>query len=255
MGGNMNFRFSNHWRKTGPRAFLIKAERRLRTTIREMTPPNWGQSLTACAKELSRYLNGWVAHFRLCTEEATKALRAVDAHIRRRLRAIIIRQRKRPRFLFRSYVANFIILNRGLAAKAMTWMKAVMIRSAPLPTDRRQGLRKFSPDLISKARDGTTTQVTRILLAFVGTATFCLLSLSAPDSVILTGNSDKIALPFAGPVSFLGFLVLGPVILIVLWVFLQIYIKHSDRVDRIAERMPVARAPVLLPPRNPLDFH
>ena len=52
-------------------------------------------------KELSRYLNGWVAHFWLCTEEATKALRAVDAHIRRRLRAIIIRQRKRPRFLFR----------------------------------------------------------------------------------------------------------------------------------------------------------
>src|SRR6516165_10723726 len=39
-----------------------KAERRLRTTVREMTPPNWGQSLTACMKELSRYLNGWVAH-------------------------------------------------------------------------------------------------------------------------------------------------------------------------------------------------
>src|SRR6516164_4171946 len=30
-----------------------------------------------------------------CTEEATKALRAVDAHIRRRLRAIIIPQRNR----------------------------------------------------------------------------------------------------------------------------------------------------------------
>jgi Group II intron, maturase-specific domain len=58
-----------------------KAERRLRTTVREMTPPNWKQSLTACMKELSRYLNGWVAHFRLCTEEATKALRAIDAHI------------------------------------------------------------------------------------------------------------------------------------------------------------------------------
>jgi RNA-directed DNA polymerase len=89
-----------------------KAERRLRTTVREMTPPNWGQSLTACLKELSRYLNGWVAHFRLCTEEATKALRAVDAHIRRRLRAIIIRQRKRPRFLFRH------LRSRGASIKA-----------------------------------------------------------------------------------------------------------------------------------------
>ena len=89
-----------------------KAERRLRTTVREMTPPNWGQSLTTCMKELSRYLNGWVAHFRLCTEEATKALRAADAHIRRRLRAIIIRQRKRPRFLFRH------LRSRGVSIKA-----------------------------------------------------------------------------------------------------------------------------------------
>src|SRR6516162_9029905 len=70
------------------------------------------QSLTACMKELSRYLNGWVAHFRLCTEEATKALRAADAHIRRRLRAIIIRQRKRPRFLFRH------LRSRGASIKA-----------------------------------------------------------------------------------------------------------------------------------------
>src|ERR1700687_2784357 len=63
-------------------------------------------------KNLSRYRNGWVAHFRLGTEEATKAWRAVDAHIRRRLRAIIIRQRKRPRFLFRH------LRSRGASIKA-----------------------------------------------------------------------------------------------------------------------------------------
>ena len=69
-------------------------------------------TIATCMKELSRYLNGWVAHFRLCTEEATKALRAADAHIRRRLRAIIIRQRKRPRFLFRH------LRSRGVSIKA-----------------------------------------------------------------------------------------------------------------------------------------
>jgi Reverse transcriptase (RNA-dependent DNA polymerase) len=36
-----------------------KSGRRLRTTVREMTPPNWGRSLAACMKELSQYLNGW----------------------------------------------------------------------------------------------------------------------------------------------------------------------------------------------------
>jgi RNA-directed DNA polymerase len=89
-----------------------KAERRLRTTVREMTPPNWGRSLAACMQELSRYLNGWMAHFRLCTAEAVNGLRAIDAHIRRRLRAIIIHQRKRPRFLFRH------LRSRGISLKA-----------------------------------------------------------------------------------------------------------------------------------------
>ena len=89
-----------------------KAERRLRTTIREMTPPNWGNSLTACMTRLSQYLNGWMAHFRLCTAEAVKGLGAIDAHIRRRLRAIIIRQKKRPRFLYRH------LRSKGISGKA-----------------------------------------------------------------------------------------------------------------------------------------
>ena len=89
-----------------------KAEPRLRAKMREMTPPNWGKSLTACMADLGRYLNGWIAHFRLCTAEALPALRAIDAHIRRRIRAIIIRQRKRPRFLFRH------LRSRGVSVKS-----------------------------------------------------------------------------------------------------------------------------------------
>ena len=67
----------------------------------QRTPPNWGRSLTACMDELSRYLSGWMAYFRVCTAEAASGFRAIDAHTRRRLRAIIIHQRKRPRFLYR----------------------------------------------------------------------------------------------------------------------------------------------------------
>ena len=53
---------------------------------------------------------------------------------------------------------------------------------------RHQGLRKLSPDLISKARDETATQVTRIGLTFLTTAAFCLLSLLSPDSALLGGS-------------------------------------------------------------------
>jgi RNA-directed DNA polymerase len=111
----LGFRFQCRRTEEGRETAVLlsaKAERRLRTTVREMTPPNWGRSLAVCMKELSRYLNGWVAHFRLCTAEAVRTLAYIDAHIRRRLRAIIIRQKKRPRFLFRH------LRSRGVSHKA-----------------------------------------------------------------------------------------------------------------------------------------
>jgi RNA-directed DNA polymerase len=89
-----------------------KAERRLKATIREMTPPNWGRSITACMDDVSQYLTGWISHFRLCTSEAVEGLRVIDAHIRRRIRAITVRQRKRNRFLFRH------LRSRGVSLKA-----------------------------------------------------------------------------------------------------------------------------------------
>jgi uncharacterized protein YjbI with pentapeptide repeats len=117
---------------------------------------------------------------------------------------------------------------------------------------RRNGLRALSPDLIEKARDDTATQVSRIGLTFVGTAAFCLLSLLSPDSALLGSSSEKVSLPFAGPVSFFGFILLGPAVLIVLRIYLQIYVEHSERLDRIAKRLPVGRAPTLVPLKNPL---
>src|SRR5262244_980822 len=119
----------------------------------------------------------------------------------------------------------------------------------PRLTSRRQGLRKLSPDLISKARDENATQVTRIGLIFLGTTAFCLLSLLSPDTALL-GGTEKINVPFAGPVSFFGFMLLGPAVLIVLRVYLQIYVEHSDRLDRLARSMSVVRAPTLVPLQN-----
>src|SRR5215831_2984771 len=118
-------------------------------------------------------------------------------------------------------------------------------------TGRRQGLRKLSPDLIIKARDETATQVTRIGLTFVGTSAFCLLSLLTPDSALL-GGSDKINVPLAGPVSFFGFMLLGPALLIGLRVYLQVYVEHGERLDRLARSMSAVRAPTLLPFQNSL---
>src|SRR5262249_17941519 len=78
-----------------------------------------------------------------------------------------------------------------------------------------------------------------------------LLSLFSPDSALLGGN-EKINVPLAGPVSFFGFMLLGPAVLIVLRIYFQIYVDHGDRPDRLAPRIPVVQAPTLVPLKNPL---
>ena len=47
-----------------------RTKERLDARIQELTPRNWGRSPTACITEVNRYLQGWIAYFRICTEES-----------------------------------------------------------------------------------------------------------------------------------------------------------------------------------------
>lgn len=114
-----------------------------------------------------------------------------------------------------------------------------------------KGLSKLSPDLLAKAADDTAAQITKILLAFAGTSIFCILSLLTPNSALLA-STEKLNVPFAGPVSYYGFLMLGPAILTIMWIFLQIYAEHGRRLDTIIRRAHPQRAPTLIPLRNPI---
>ncbi len=73
-----------------------RSQERLDARIREMTPRNWGNSLRECIRRLNGYLKGWLGFFRICTAATTK-LHQADAHIRRRLRAIQMKQWRRKR--------------------------------------------------------------------------------------------------------------------------------------------------------------
>jgi len=74
-----------------------RSEKRLRDKVRELTPRNWGRSLARCIERVNVYIRGWVGAFRICTDGVERTLRNVDAHIRRRLRAIKLKQWKRKR--------------------------------------------------------------------------------------------------------------------------------------------------------------
>ena len=84
---------------------------RLDSRIRELTPRNWGSELEGCIEQLNVYLRGWMGYFGICTSVVFNKLRVLDAHIRRRLRAIRIKQWKRRRTIARR------LIQRGVRRK------------------------------------------------------------------------------------------------------------------------------------------
>ncbi len=81
-----------------------RSERRLREKVRDLTPRIWGSSITACIGQINTYITGWLGHFRICTPVVEWTLRATDAHIRRRLRAIQLKHWKTKRTIARRLI-------------------------------------------------------------------------------------------------------------------------------------------------------
>ncbi|MBI5607688.1 MAG: group II intron reverse transcriptase/maturase [Deltaproteobacteria bacterium] len=84
-----------------------RSKDRAAAKIRELTPRTWGQPLRACIQRINAYLAGWLGYFRICTDrrECIKQLGSWDAHIRRRLRAIQLKQWKRKPTIVRRLTA------------------------------------------------------------------------------------------------------------------------------------------------------
>ena len=74
-----------------------RSKERLAARIQELTPRNWGRSLRECIRQVNGYLVGWIGFFGICTAGEERTLHNVDAHIRRRLRAIQLKHWKTKR--------------------------------------------------------------------------------------------------------------------------------------------------------------
>jgi RNA-directed DNA polymerase len=90
------------WRKPEDgdvRVYLSeRTKRRIDERIRQLTPRTWGQSLRACIAQLNEYLLGWMGFFSIISEPRNRGrLNTLDSHIRRRLRAIVLRHWRRRR--------------------------------------------------------------------------------------------------------------------------------------------------------------
>lgn len=89
---------------------------RLREKIRELTPRSAGKSIPTIITRVNQYLQGWSGFFGICSLGIARILQGSDAHIRRRLRAIILKQWKR-----RATVAKRLI-QLGVSKKT-SWRK------------------------------------------------------------------------------------------------------------------------------------
>ncbi|MCA1698653.1 MAG: group II intron reverse transcriptase/maturase, partial [Actinobacteria bacterium] len=67
-----------------------RTKRNAMRRIRELTPRPWGCTLESCILRINAWLRGWHQFFRPCSPGEQFVLRALDAHIRRRLRAILL---------------------------------------------------------------------------------------------------------------------------------------------------------------------
>lgn len=97
---------------------------RIYEKVLELTPRTWGQTLSACIQEIKAYLTGWIGFFGICTESEERTLQAIDAHIRRRLRAILLRQWKRRRTIVRRLIALGVSANsawNGIYHERRSW--------------------------------------------------------------------------------------------------------------------------------------
>jgi len=101
---------------------------RIAKKIRELTPRNWGQSLDDCIAGINAYLLGWIGFFRVCTGAERRRLHNLEAHIRRRLRAILLKQwgSRTRRLIIRHLVrlgAKRLSARRTVFAERRSWWK------------------------------------------------------------------------------------------------------------------------------------
>jgi group II intron reverse transcriptase/maturase len=83
-----------------------RSEKRLKERVRELTPRKRGESLDVVIDSINTYLTGWFGHFNVCTAGVERVIRGVDAHVRRRLRALILAQWKQKSTIARRLIRH-----------------------------------------------------------------------------------------------------------------------------------------------------
>jgi RNA-directed DNA polymerase len=93
-----SLRIAQHGRRRTVEVLLSqRTKRNARDRIVQLTPRTWGGTLESCIARVNAWLRGWHQFFGIASTEEQQEMRRIDAHIRRRLRAILLHHWKRQR--------------------------------------------------------------------------------------------------------------------------------------------------------------
>ena len=113
-----------------------QAVKRLKGKLRALFRQGRGRTLARTLTDLGPVLRGWVAYFRLV--EVKASFEALDAWVRRKLRAILWRQWKRPRTRFRELRRRGLDASRAAASayngRGPWWNAGASHMNAAVPT-------------------------------------------------------------------------------------------------------------------------
>jgi RNA-directed DNA polymerase len=145
-------RFLGYCFRTAPgrgikRAVAPQALDKLRDRLRQLTRRNRGCSLEQIAEDLSDYVPGWKAYFRLA--QTPSVMQALDEWLRRRLRVVQLKQWRRGTTMYRELrkLGASADLAACIASGAKRWWhnsRMGMHRVMPVAYFDRLGVPKFS---------------------------------------------------------------------------------------------------------------
>ena len=81
-----------------------RTKRNAMQKVKQLTPRTWGDTLVSCITRINAWLRGWHGFFGIASASEMQAMRKLDAHIRRRLRAILLRHWRRKRTIARRLI-------------------------------------------------------------------------------------------------------------------------------------------------------
>jgi hypothetical protein len=109
---------------------------------------------------------------------------------------------------------------------------------------------RLSAEALAAKRGQTTSRIERTVLTLLGFGTYCLVALESPDSLLLLEN-PSVRLPFVdNEISFAAFLLVGPILLLGIWLYLNIHVTHR-RLETAAMQQAGVSSPDVSEARHP----